>query len=186
MRRGFKTRSEERASTARCMLKIGELDPIDPWAYAAHLNVVVLDFRTIGLSNKANHRLTVEDSESWSAMTLKDGNQHAIVLNPSHAATRQKNDLMHELAHIELLHVPARVDISQSGMLLLSDFSDEQEQEADWHAAAILLPRTVLLHHRSRGADSRAIAQMYGVSEALCEWRLRMTGVEVQLRRGRG
>jgi hypothetical protein len=27
------------------------------------------------------------------------------------------------------------------------------------------------------------IAEHYGVSPALCEWRLRMTGVEVQLRR---
>jgi hypothetical protein len=58
--------------------------------------------------------------------------------NPANALTRQRNDLMHELAHIELKHVPARVDFSKSGLLLLSDYSDEQEQEADWHAAARL------------------------------------------------
>jgi len=50
-----------------------------------------------------------------------------IVINPSHAITRQRSDLMHELAHIELRHSPARVEVSRSGLLLLSDYSDEQE-----------------------------------------------------------
>ncbi len=70
----------------------------------------------------------------------------ANVLNPANALTRQRNDLMHELAHIELKHAPAR-DFSKSGLLLLSDYSDEQEKEADWYAAALLLPRGALVHH---------------------------------------
>jgi Zn-dependent peptidase ImmA (M78 family) len=47
---------------------------------------------------------------------------------------------MHELAHIELRRAPARVEVSETGLLLLSDYADEQEQEADWLAAALLLP----------------------------------------------
>jgi len=68
-------------------------------------------------------------------------------------------------------------------MLLLSDYSDEQESEADWLMAAILLPRDALMARRARGLDVAAIAQEYAVSESLCTWRLRMTGVDVQLRR---
>ena len=158
---------------------------MDPWAYAQHLEVVVLDFSSLGLSIKSIRQLTIEDGDSWSAMTLKEGEALAIVLNPAHAATRQRNDLMHELAHIELSHVPVRVDISKTGVFLLSDYSDEQEQEADWHAGALLLPRAALVHYRSRGKTVSEIANYYGVSESLCEWRLRMTGVEVQLRRAR-
>jgi Zn-dependent peptidase ImmA (M78 family) len=52
----------------------------------------------------------------------------AIVINPEHAVTRQRVDLMHELAHIELRHSPARVEASDSGLLLLSDYSDEQDR----------------------------------------------------------
>lgn len=157
--------------------------PLDPWAYASHLGVAILDFRSLGLSAKSAHQLTVADSDSWSAMTLKEGDAFGIVLNPEHAVTRQRNDLTHELAHIELRHMPARVEVSKSGVLLLSDYSDEQEQEADWHAGALLVPRQALIHHRAQNRTVEAIAEHFGVSRALCEWRLRMTGVDVQLRR---
>ena len=67
---------------------------------------------------------------------------------------------------------------------LLSDYSEEQE--ADWYGAALLLPRSALVHHRSRGVTAADIADLYGVSGSLCEWRLRMTGVEIQVLRSRG
>jgi len=183
LRRGFKTQAERAAETVRRALKRGALESLDPWAYARHLDVAVIEFRALELSEKCVRQLTVVDADSWSAMTLKEGSAFAIVLNPAHALTRQRNDLAHELAHIELKHVPARVDVSTTGMLLLSDYSDEQEQEADWYAGALLLPRVALVHHRSHGRTTAEIANRYGVSEALCDWRLRMTGVDVQLRR---
>lgn len=183
MRRGFKTQAENRAAEVRRELKLGPMAPLDPWIYAGHLGVVILDFKSLGLSPKTVQQLTVADSDSWSAMTLKEGDTFGIVVNPAHARTRQRNDLTHELAHIELRHMPARVEVSKSGVLLLSDYSDEQEQEADWHAAALLLPRQALVHHRSNSLSTEAIADQFGISRQLCEWRLRMTGVDVQLRR---
>lgn len=183
MRRGFKAQAERSAAAARAALGLAPNAPIDPWAYAAHLGVRVLEFATLGLPAKETSQLTVIDGDSWSAMTLQLDGAFAIVLNPSHAITRQRNDLMHELAHIELEHTPARVEVSETGLLLLSDYSDEQEQEADWLAAALLLPRDGLIQLRSARQSTPEIANLYGVSEALCEWRLRMTGVDVQMRR---
>jgi len=90
---------------------------------------------------------------------------------------------MHELSHVILKHVPAQVEVSNTGMLLLSDYSDEAEAEADWLAAAMLLPRDVLMDRRRRGDSISAIADAFGTSDQLCEWRVRMTGVDVQLRR---
>lgn len=81
----------------------------------------------------------------------------------------------------ELFH-PARVEVSQSGLLLLSDYLDEQEQESDWFGAA-LLPREGLVRLRATRKSPVEIAAYYGVSEALCQWRLRTTGVETQMRR---
>lgn len=140
MRHGFKAQSERSAALARTLLELKPNAPINPWNYAKHLNVVVLDFNLLALSPQAKRQLTIIDSDSWSAMTLQADRTFAIVLNPSHALTRQRCDLMHELAHIELHHSPARVEVSESGLLLLSDYSDEQEQEADWFGAALLLP----------------------------------------------
>lgn len=116
-------------------------------------------------------------------MTLKEGNLIGVIVNPSHVQTRQRNNLMHELAHFELKHVPTRVDVSSTGLLLLSDYSDEQEQEADWLAAALLLPRNALMVLRSSGRTVEQIAIAYGVSPAMCGWRLKTTGVDFQLQR---
>jgi Zn-dependent peptidase ImmA (M78 family) len=65
---------------------------------------------------------------------------------------------MHELAHIQLKHTPARVAVSKLGVLLISDYSDEQEQEADWHAAALLLPSEGLVEMRVRNDTVTRIA----------------------------
>lgn len=165
------------------MLGVAKIGKLDPWAYAAHLKVIILNFADLGLSDAAVRQLTVADEGSWSAMTLEEAGSRSIVLNPAHAATRQANDLMHELAHLELMHTPTRVDVSATGLFLLSDYSDDMEQEADWYAGAMLLPRDALWHHRSQAKSAVEIAKFFGVSPALCEWRLRMTGVDIQLRR---
>lgn len=183
MRRGFKAQAERNALEARQALGLSPTAPIDPWAFANQLGVIILDFAALALDEDVANQLTVVDAGSWSAMTLKEQGTFAIVVNPAHARTRQRADLMHELAHIELKHVPSRVDVSQTGVLLLSDYSDEQEQEADWHAAALLLPRDSLVEMRARNMIAADIARYYGVSTALCDWRLRMTGVDVQINR---
>jgi hypothetical protein len=183
LRRGFKTQAERSAAEARKALGASSIGKLDPWLYATHLKVIILDFHKLGLSEAAVRQLTVTDEGSWSAMTLEEAGVLAIVLNPAHAPTRQTNDLMHELAHVELKHTPTRVEVSGSGIFLLSDYSDDHEQEADWYAGAMLLPRDALWHHRSRSKSVAEIAKLYGVSSALCEWRLRMTGVDIQLQR---
>ena len=167
------------------MLGLTSDAPIDPWVYASHLGVLVLEFAELDLAPETASQLTVVDEQSWSAMTVQENGGFAIVINPAHATTRRRADLMHELAHIELKHVPARVEVSKTGVLLLSDYSDDQEQEADWHAGALLVPRESLVAMRARRSSVADIATYYGVSESLCEWRLRMTGVDVQLARAR-
>ncbi len=183
MRRGFKAEAERRAAAARQNLGLDPIAPIDPWAYAAFRKVTVFAFETLNIPSESVVQLTAEDPDSWSAMTLASANgKHGIVLNPTHAATRQRNDLMHELAHIDLCHPPSRVEVSATGLLLLSDYSEEQEQEADWLAASMLAPRDGLVRWRSKGIETAQIAEHYGVSLALLEWRLRTTGIDAQLR----
>ncbi len=185
MRHGFKAQAERLSSQARHDLGLAPMARLDPWLYAQHVGVVVLDFDAMDISADCRQRLLLTDSESWSGMTLKQGGVNAIVVNPTHSRRRQSSTLMHELAHIILKHIPARVDVSTTGMLLLSEYSDDAEAEADWLAAAMLLPREVLISHRRRGESIANIATAFGTSDQLCEWRLRMTGVDVQLKRAR-
>jgi Zn-dependent peptidase ImmA (M78 family) len=166
---------------------VGNLAPLDPWKYAEYLGLLILDIYKLGISKTAMKQLLADDNESWSAMTLKEGDITAIIVNPSHSPARQRSNLMHEIAHFELRHLPSRIEVSKNtGLLLLSDYSDDQEAEADWYGAALLLPRTALAHYRVRKKNTADIATMYGVSNQLCEWRLRMTGVDLQMRRSYG
>jgi Zn-dependent peptidase ImmA (M78 family) len=183
VRHGFKAQSERSAVSARAALGLRPNAPLDPQLYATHLKVIVLEFSALVLSKQGRRQLTVNDSDSWSAMTIQVDGKFAIVMNPVHAPTRQRSDMMHELAHIELRHTPARVEVSQSGLLLLSDYSDEQEQEADWFGAALLVPRDALMKLRAARKSPAEIAVYFGVSEQLCLWRIHMTGVDTQLRR---
>jgi Zn-dependent peptidase ImmA (M78 family) len=183
VRHGFKAQAERLSAQARRELSLDSAAPLDPWHYAQYIGVVIIDFDTLEISAECRERLLQTDSESWSGMTLKEGGVTAIIINPVHSCGRQCSTLMHELAHVILKHVPARVEISTTGMLLLSDYSEEAEAEADWLAGAMLLPREVLVRCRRRGDTIPEIALAFGTSDQLCEWRLRMTGVDVQLKR---
>ncbi|WP_256731580.1 ImmA/IrrE family metallo-endopeptidase [Sphingomonas sp. dw_22] len=181
MRRGFKADAERRAEAARTDLGLDPLAKLDPWVYAAKLGVLVFDVNDLDLDPAHVSQLLVHDPDSWSGMTLDEDGVRLIVLNNAQSKRRQCSTLMHELSHLILEHVPASVNVSPSGLTLLSDYSDEQEEEADWLGAALLLPQAALLHHRSTGSSMQEIARHFGVSDDLCSWRCRMTGVEKRL-----
>ena len=152
-----------------------------PWLYAESLGVMVFEAAELELSPRDAAQLLEKDPDSWSGMTLFEDGIHVVVLNSTHPRSRRTATLMHELAHLIVEHVPADVDVSPSGLVLLSDYSAEQEEEADWLGAALLLPEAALLLHRGRGTPISEIARLYGVSEPLCTWRCRMTGIEKRL-----
>ena len=185
MRRGFKAEAERLSLGARSALEQTPNSKLDPWDYAKHLDVVVLEFEELKIADKHRRQLLEADPDSWSGLTLKELNRYFVVVNPRHARARQCSTLMHELAHIQLRHVPGQVSISATGLMLLSDYPDDQEQEADWLAAALLLPRDALHHYRVLGWNASQICELYCVSLQLCEWRLRMTGVDTQIGRTR-
>ena len=181
MRRGFKAEAERTSLAARHNLGLHPIAKLCPWAYAESLRVMVFEASELDLEPHDAAQLLEKDVDSWSGMTLFEENVHVVVLNSAHQRPRRTATLMHELAHIILAHVPADVDVSPSGLVLLSDYSAEQEEEADWLGAVLLLPEAALLLHRGEGKSVGEIAQLYGVSEELCTWRCRMTGVEKRM-----
>ena len=130
-------------------------------------------------------QLTRHDSDSWSAVTVCWNNQYLIVMNSSHAAGRQASPLMHELAHLIIGHKPARLDVTPDGLMILSSYDKNNEEEANWLAAALLLPREALLHIRRRGMTNEEAANTFGCSVQMFTFRINTTGVDVQLRRAK-
>jgi len=92
---------------------------------------------------------------------------------------------MHELAHFLLDHKPTTIIISEELDIAICSFDAKQEDEANWLAWAVLLPRAALLECLRRRLSIDAIAEEYGVSKDLVTFRIRMAGVEYQYRAAR-
>ena len=183
MRRGFKSQAEKISLSLRADIGLAAHDKLIPKTYLESIGYIIWTAEEVpGVDPDHLAQLLERDPDSWSGVTLRENGFIAIIVNSAHPPTRQANTLMHEWAHIHLRHKPNRVDRSKKGLLLLSEYPPEIEEEADWLAGAALLPRDGLMQHRSSGASAEEIARHYGVSPQLTNWRLRMTGVEKQLR----
>jgi Zn-dependent peptidase ImmA (M78 family) len=134
-----------------------------------------------GIDRATVRQLCVTDTESWSAVTVRLDTRRVVIVNTAQSERRIPNNIVHELAHIILGHAAARVDISEDGHLWLSTFGHDQEKEADWLAAALLLPRDGLLSCFARCRDIQATGARFQVSLELVRWRLNATGVLRQL-----
>jgi Zn-dependent peptidase ImmA (M78 family) len=154
-----------------------------PWKLADHLTVHVFDVKELPLPANDLEHLVGAGSKQWSGFSVRESGLVGVVLNTSHPKGRLRNTLMHEISHIYLKHDGSQVTLLDSGLLLISAFSKEQEEEADWLSGALLLPREALVRARAMRLTNAQICGKYGVSSELCAWRIRMTGVDLQMRR---
>ena len=155
-------------------------------AFAQHLQIPIWTPESVpGLSTDHVAQLTEHGSDEWSALTVTVNGRTVIVVNSSHSERRLANDVCHEFAHQILDHRKARLDVSDDGHLWLKSYSSDQEEEADWLAASLLLPRDGLLRAYSKNRDLEALAEQFAVSIDLVRMRVNRTGISMQIRRSR-
>lgn len=106
-----------------------------------------------------------------------------IVYNPLSETGRMNSDIAHEIAHILLDHDVR--ELQKIGGHTFLTCNPEQEEEANWLAGCLLLPRTLLLREAFAGADPGRIARKYQVSPVMARFRLNASGVLLQARRAR-
>ncbi|MCX6071145.1 MAG: ImmA/IrrE family metallo-endopeptidase [Chloroflexi bacterium] len=173
LRRGFKTEANDVAREVRATLGLRLADPLDPWALARDLGVPLVPLsefrRDAGIASR--HFATMERG-AFSAMTVFDGSRRMIVYNDAHSRGRQASDIAHELSHALLQHRPgAALDVRGC-----RDWDQEQEEEADWLAGALLVSEEAALVIARSGAATHDAALSYGVSPRMLQFRLNMTG----------
>ena len=184
-RRGFKSWCENASAQFRVSLGIVPHGRLPAVRLAEHVGACVLELGQVpGLSRTALRQLTERDPDSWSAVTISAFSRHVIVVNPRSPA-RVENDLMHECSHLILKHRAANAILSPDGQLLMSAYDRQQEDEANWLAPTLLLPRSALLSIVQNSQDLAASARYYGVSETLLRMRINTTGVAIQASRRR-
>lgn len=183
LERGFKSWAERTAASLRADMSLSTLEPLDPRGLAKYLQVRLITPSDIpGIPQTVLQQLLKVDPWGWSALTIMQGDAALVIYNPKHSAGRQASDIAHELAHIILGHEAAKLIMSADGQLVMRTYDQKQEDEANWLAWALLLPRDALLHNRKMRATAKQIAQRYCVTETLVQFRMRVTGVETQLR----
>ena len=157
-----------------------------PARLAEHLEVVLWTCADVpGITPDILQQLTVKDPWGWSAVTVAVQGRVIVVYNDRKSRGRQASDITHELAHVILSHDPATVILSESIDLSMRTFDQKQEDEANCLAWALLLPRDALFEARKSRLPLDRIATAFGVTETLVQYRLRMTGIDVQLQRRR-
>lgn len=182
--RGFKTWCEKYSVDKRLKLGLAAHAPIDTRLLAKDLGIRVWSPTDVpGLSEESLAVLLRNDGKTqscWSAVTLLVGQKVVVILNTSHSAARQASDLAHELAHRIRGHAAQEVDVTPEGLMLLKSYEKWQEDEADWLASCLLLPRDALTSIKHARLDEVAAAEQYGVSAKMLRYRMNRTGVARQ------
>lgn len=156
---------------------------LDPFRLAAYAKLFVASFDQIEplLSPETVQHLLGGGKDSWSggaaSHTLPDGRK-LIILNPTHGRNRQNATLMEEICHVFLGHQPSRLAIegrNKDGKIIARDYNHAIEEEAYSTGAAALVPFTSLKRMVESGRTSREIARHFYVSQALVEYRIKVS-----------
>lgn len=178
VRRGFKAAAERRSVELRDELGIGKDARLPMHELAAHLGV---ELRSAGELIDVDRLQQIEDLQpgAFSACTFEIGERRVIVWSPLSNPGRINSDLAHELSHVDLNHKVQEVHMV--GDLTFFGCDPDEEQEANWMAGCLLLPRPLLYTELKRGNTPQGIANKYDVSLQMAQYRIRATGVERQL-----
>lgn len=171
--RGFKTETNRVARELRRELGLGNAAPLDPWKVSAHLDIPVVPLSTFRREARdAVAHVAREDGGTFSAATICRGSRRLIVVNDFQHPNRQRSSLAHELAHILLWHKPAQA----FGVDGFREWNPQQEAEANWLGAALLVSEEATLDIVRKRHSVAAAAIAYKVSKDLLTFRIQVTG----------
>jgi Zn-dependent peptidase ImmA (M78 family) len=183
MRRGFKTEAERLADRMRAQLGLRAHAHMPIRDLAAHLDIELHSAADL-VSFAELEELNQLQPGAFSAATFHLPNGRTVVVcNPYSDPGRTNSDIAHEIAHILLRHEVR--ELQQIAGHTFFTCNPEQEEEANWLAGCLLLPRALLLREAYAGSDPATIAQKHHVSVPMARFRLNASGVLLQARRAR-
>lgn len=167
-------------------LGLSDTDPLDAKKLAKLIDVTVWCANQINKVDIQDMTVLCDESDtSWSAFALRIGTKHLVVYKPVASQGRLNSVVMHELSHIILGHKLAKAGVLSDGSLAPANYDQEQENEADWLAGTLLLPRPALMKIKRMQLSDDQACEIFKVSRQMLTWRTRMTGINKQFRRTR-
>lgn len=181
LRRGFKAEAERRANDIWNQMGLDESDRMDAVNLAEHVGCVVRSADSLVDIRRLEELQQIQDNAFFACTFRLAHDRYAIVFNPLMLPTRRNSDVAHEVAHVVLGHRLSRLE--RLGAVSFLSCDQQQEEEARWLSACLLLPRSALVHDLRRGKTPGTIANTRVVSQEMVEFRIRVTGVARQVRR---
>jgi hypothetical protein len=169
-RRGFKTEVNDLVDDVRRDFGVRPLDPLDPLALAAHLEIPVVGITSCD-ANLVERFLRSTLSSRFHAATVPLGTGSVIVHNDTASPARQRSNVAHELGHVLLEHNFAPVNTDEGPMR-----DSAVEREAAWFGFALLVTAQAALTIVRTGLDVADAATLLGVSEDAVRYRLDVSG----------
>jgi len=170
---------EPHALALRRLQRLSETDLLDPYKLAPEIGLRVMDAREVceNLLPHDSKQILQEGKDAWSGGVLTDplpDGSRICILNPTHSPRRRRITLMEEIAHVHLRHVPTELRQQADG-LRRRDYNKRQEDDAYGVGAAALVPWTSFFQEINRGMCVSELADRYDVSEALIQYRIKIT-----------
>jgi Zn-dependent peptidase ImmA (M78 family) len=181
LRRGFKTEANRTSREIRAELGLAADAPLCPFSTAEHLEVLVIKLSEFEKQHPSEvaYLTSAAGQDEFSAITVCIGTRRIIVYNDGHSPARRAANIMHELAHLLLIHPPHPL-CGEKGK---RHFDGVLEEEASWLGPALLVSDEAALAVAKRGVTLRSAAAEYGVSRSLMQMRLNVTGARRRISR---
>lgn len=183
MIRGFKSWADKKSLEIRRRIGLRSNDPLDCQLLCDELGISVIalsDLSKSGFPREHFLRLRSQDSDFFAC--LVETPSGLILINNSNSSQKRSNsNIVHEISHVICEHNFATI-VPISGSIL-REFDKECEDEANWMAGCLLLPREGLIWAYREGFTISQISHHFGASEQMSRWRYNITGVSKQLRR---
>jgi hypothetical protein len=153
MKRGFKAEAERISTEMRSELYLEFDEKLDPKELAEHLAIPILSVAELSR--------TARSSSFGQYFTITDPDSFsAVTIFEGYSRFIVHNDAHHTNRQASNL-----------------------EEQASWLGAALLVPREAALRMFLCGRSIAEIAGHFGVSEALCKWRIGQAGIFQQAQR---
>ncbi|WP_462251154.1 ImmA/IrrE family metallo-endopeptidase [Ekhidna sp.] len=142
---------------------------------AKHLGVILLsqiDFPDLS----ENDFLNLNGQSGWSGAAFECHDKPIILYNCHHSDARNESTIMHELSHIILGHKPSVDENLRHLGLLLRNYDEIHENEANWLGGCLQLPFDGLVTALLKGKSNDEIALQYGASTDMVKFRINKSG----------
>ncbi|GMN04551.1 hypothetical protein MTsPCn3_32820 [Erythrobacter sp. MTPC3] len=173
-----KDQLEAIASKFRSDLGLSDTDPLESLEVEVEGVSVIRLTDTDCLDGRTLRRLRDDACSEWSAMSLPIDRQMenwVVLLNDGHTSERQRVTLLEEYWHILMGHKLTKV--SRIAEAYGRTYDSAEEHDAYYLASASLLPRHVVQAAVSKGIPAAEIAERYGTSPELVEYRIKRLGL---------